>query len=79
MHMNAHTCTHTQIYNEVIYDLLALAQPPPGGAAPGARQPLKLKEAKGGHINVQGAAEVGCAAYWIWLFATVECAKHLST
>ena len=52
--------TH-QIYNEVIYDLLALAQAPAGitgAAAAAGRQQLKLKEVTGGHITVQGAAEV---------------------
>lgn len=50
-----------QIYNEVVYDLLALARAPAGAAgaaAAAARPALKLKEMKGCHIAVQGAAEV---------------------
>lgn len=60
---SSHHTTATQIYNEVVYDLLALASTTAGpacAAASAARPALRLKEAQG-HITVVGAVEVGVA------------------
>jgi hypothetical protein len=54
-HAPAYRLPSLQIYNECVNDLLA-----PAHARLAKPVSLRLKEDKGGHINVQGLSEVRC-------------------